>query len=43
MRPSVILVFSALLPMACRTAPKAPTPSGYVGIERVEVLAKGME
>lgn len=37
------VALAALLPTACQTAPEAPPTSGYLGIERVELIAKGME
>ncbi len=43
MRLNALVLLSALLPTACRSAPEDPAIAGYLGIERVDLLAKGME
>lgn len=43
MRSNALVLLAAILPTACQTAPEIPPTSGFVGIERVALLAKGME
>ena len=44
MKPCVVAAVMALALSACRSAPEgADTPKGYEGIERIQILAKGME
>jgi hypothetical protein len=38
-----VFIAAALLVAGCRTTPEPSAQAGYVGIDQVEILAKGME
>ena len=43
MKSLSLFLIGALVASGCQASPGAAAPSGYVGIENVAVIAKGME
>lgn len=43
MKPLPLFLIGAVVASGCQASPGTAAPSGYVGIEKVAVIARGME